>query len=155
LIPKIATAFGGGFGRKGLVCGCVTGALMAIGLKFGRTDNSQNNADAYEVTRKFCDAFEERFGSLFCRELIGIELTTEKGRRIFAEEKIGEEKCVCPLHDTVLMVTLAGEPLYTMYAMLIHSSITAVVYEIRAVQYMSAADKAEGLKGFLKLVGKP
>jgi len=47
-----------------------------------------------------------------------------------------------------------GKPLYAMYAMLIHSSITAVVYAIRAVQHMSAADKAEGLKGFLKLVGK-
>ncbi len=48
-----------------------------------------------------------------------------------------------------------GKPLYAMYAMLIHSSVTALVYTIRAVQHMSAADKADGVKGFLKLVGKP
>lgn len=48
-----------------------------------------------------------------------------------------------------------GKPLYAMYAMLIHSSVTALVYAIRAVQHMSAADRAEGLRGFLKLVGKP
>lgn len=48
-----------------------------------------------------------------------------------------------------------GKPLYAMYAMLIHSSLTATVYIIRAVQHMNATDKAEGLKGFLKLVGKP
>ncbi|MBO3800244.1 MAG: CDP-alcohol phosphatidyltransferase family protein [Candidatus Brockarchaeota archaeon] len=48
-----------------------------------------------------------------------------------------------------------GKPLYAMYAMLTHSSVTAVIYVIRAIQHMSAVDKAEGLKGFLKLVGKP
>ncbi|MEM2049766.1 MAG: C-GCAxxG-C-C family protein [Thermoproteota archaeon] len=104
LIPRIATAFGGGFGRKGLVCGCVTGALMTIGLKFGRTDTSQSNAEAYEVTRKFCEAFKERFGSLFCRELTEIDLTTEEGRRIFAEKKVGEEKCVNFVKESVLIL---------------------------------------------------
>lgn len=104
LIPKIATAFGGGFGRKGLVCGCVTGALMVIGLKLGRTDSSQSNAGAYEVTRKFCGTFKERFGSLFCRELIGLDLTTEEGRRIFAEKKVGEEKCVNFVKESALIL---------------------------------------------------
>ena len=46
-------------------------------------------------------------------------------------------------------------PLYALYAMLAHSSLTALVYAIRAIQHMSAADKASGIKGFLKLVGKP
>jgi hypothetical protein len=34
-----------------------------------------------------------------------------------------------------------------MYAMLVHSSITAIVYAVRAFQHMSAAGKAEGIKG--------
>ncbi len=46
-------------------------------------------------------------------------------------------------------------PLYALYAMLAHSSLTALVYAIRALQHMSTADKADGTKGFLKLVGKP
>ena len=46
-------------------------------------------------------------------------------------------------------------PLYALHAMLAHSSLTALVYAIRAIQHMSAADKANGIKGFLKLVGKP
>ncbi|MEM2997694.1 MAG: CDP-alcohol phosphatidyltransferase family protein [Thermoproteota archaeon] len=55
----------------------------------------------------------------------------------------------------MILFSLLSMPLYAMYAMLTHSSVTAVVYAVRAVQHMSTADKAEGVKGFLKLVGKP
>lgn len=37
LIPKIATGFGGGIGHTGRICGAVTGAVMALGIKYGRT----------------------------------------------------------------------------------------------------------------------
>ncbi len=33
----IATAFGAGIGRQGSVCGAVTGGIIAINLKYGRT----------------------------------------------------------------------------------------------------------------------
>jgi len=46
-------------------------------------------------------------------------------------------------------------PSYALCAMLVHSSLTAFIYAIRAIQHMSAADKADGTKRFLKLVGKP
>lgn len=46
-------------------------------------------------------------------------------------------------------------PIYALYAMLFHSSLTALIYAIRAIQHMNSADKADGTKGFLKLVGKP
>src|SRR4030066_652072 len=37
-IPKIATGFGAGLGRHGEICGAITGAVMALGLKYGRAD---------------------------------------------------------------------------------------------------------------------
>ncbi|MBO3754586.1 MAG: CDP-alcohol phosphatidyltransferase family protein [Candidatus Brockarchaeota archaeon] len=55
----------------------------------------------------------------------------------------------------MILFSLLDRPLYAMYAMLMHSSVTAVIYAVRAFQHMSTADKTEGLKGFLKLVGKP
>jgi hypothetical protein len=36
LIPRIATGFGAGVGREGEVCGALSGAVMGLGLKFGR-----------------------------------------------------------------------------------------------------------------------
>ncbi len=55
----------------------------------------------------------------------------------------------------MILFSSLDRSLYAMYAMLMHSSVTAVIYAVRAFQHMSTADKTEGLKGFLKLVGKP
>jgi len=52
----------------------------------------------------------------------------------------------------MIIFSWLDKPFYAMYVMLAHSSITAIVYAVRAFQYMSTADKAEGIKGFLRLV---
>ncbi|RLI22474.1 hypothetical protein DRO54_01050 [Candidatus Bathyarchaeota archaeon] len=104
LIPRIATAFGAGFGRKGLICGCVTAALMVIGLERGRDTNLQDKEKAFILARKFCEKFEERFGSLFCFELTGCDLLAEKGRKEYAEKKIKEKKCVNFVKETISLL---------------------------------------------------
>src|SRR5512136_28960 len=60
LIPKIATAFGGGIGRRGSLCGALTGAIMAIGLKHG-TDKTVliEKEKAYQIALKFYDQFSK------------------------------------------------------------------------------------------------
>jgi C_GCAxxG_C_C family probable redox protein len=69
---RIACAFGGGMGRQQLTCGAVTGALMALGMKFGKAlnDSEEKKKDTYVLTRRFCDEFISRFGALNCRELL-------------------------------------------------------------------------------------
>jgi len=61
---RLGAFFGGGM-RRGEVCGCVSGALMAIGLRHGDENNRQCNE-----SQKFLKAFEEKFGTLLCRELV-------------------------------------------------------------------------------------
>ena len=50
---KIGACFGRGM-RKGEVCGACTGALMALGLKYGESKTKSN-----EVCEKFLDEFEK------------------------------------------------------------------------------------------------
>lgn len=90
-IPKVATPFGGGIARSASVCGCVTGALMAIGLKYGRMQASEDRLKAYEVATDFMTAFEKRFGSLVCYDLIGCDFRTPEGHKRFEELK--ESRC--------------------------------------------------------------
>lgn len=71
---RLGAFFGGGM-RCGEVCGCVSGALMAIGMKDGDENNRQSDA-----SRKFLKNFEEKFGSLRCNELI-----RANGKRICSE----------------------------------------------------------------------
>ncbi len=93
---KIATGFGAGMGRKGEVCGAVTGAIMAFGARHGRGENQDRAvADAtYAKTREFMDQFAGRHGSCLCRELLnGCDLTTEEGRKAFGEQDLMNKVC--------------------------------------------------------------
>ena len=69
--PKIATAFGGGMAATRGVCGAVTGALMAIGLRLGREEGG-DRAPAYEAARRYIEWFEGEHGSRECAGLIGL-----------------------------------------------------------------------------------
>ena len=61
---RLGAFFGGGM-RRGEVCGCVSDALMVLGLKYG----DENNRQSME-SQHFMKAFEEKFGALPCRDLI-------------------------------------------------------------------------------------
>ena len=94
LIPKIATAFGGGIGRRGSLCGALTGAIMAIGLKHGTNKTVLKEKEkAYEIALKFYDRFVEECGSPFCRELIGYDLTDPKDLEKMRKSSVREQQC--------------------------------------------------------------
>lgn len=94
LIPKIATAFGAGIGRRGSLCGALTGAIMAIGLKHGTNGTALAEKEkAYEIALKFYDEFAKECGSPFCRELIGYDLTSPEERDKLRKSNVREEKC--------------------------------------------------------------
>jgi C_GCAxxG_C_C family probable redox protein len=79
---KVASPFGGGMGRLGETCGAVTGALMAIGLKYGQTIGEDRAAKekSYEMARQFAERFKARNrGCLTCRELLGADISTPEG----------------------------------------------------------------------------
>jgi len=94
LIPKMATAFGGGMAKCGSACGALTGGLMAIGIKYGTNEpSSEKAARAYELAETFYRRFEEQNGSAICRELIGFDLSDKEQRKKAREENVFEKKC--------------------------------------------------------------
>ncbi|MHA1909439.1 MAG: C-GCAxxG-C-C family protein [Candidatus Thorarchaeota archaeon] len=80
---KIASAFGGGINLTGNVCGAVTGALMALGLKFG---GGPQEAEVAIVSTKFIDEFTSLNGSIICREIIGQDFDDLAGQDLPTEE---------------------------------------------------------------------
>jgi len=67
---KISSAFGGGMAGLGEVCGAVTGAVLAIGLQYGRENETQSTEEVRRVTREFCLAFQQEYTYLRCSDLI-------------------------------------------------------------------------------------
>ncbi|MHA1909329.1 MAG: C-GCAxxG-C-C family protein [Candidatus Thorarchaeota archaeon] len=72
---KISSAFSGGINRTGNVCGALTGALMALGLKYG---GSKQEVDVTEASTKLLDEFISLHGSIICRELINHDLISDE-----------------------------------------------------------------------------
>jgi C_GCAxxG_C_C family probable redox protein len=92
---RIASAFGGGIGRRGEVCGAVTGALMALGLATGHADNDETSkAATYELVDKFLRRFQAAHKSVTCRTLIGHSMDTSEG--LERAREAGVFKTICP-----------------------------------------------------------
>lgn len=92
--PDIATAFGAGIGRRGSVCGAVTGGIIAINLKYGRMKAEEDKEKSYALALNFYKKFEKKFKSTICYDLIDCNLTTSNGQKKFKELNLLEEKCV-------------------------------------------------------------
>jgi C_GCAxxG_C_C family probable redox protein len=102
VIPKIATAFGGGIGRCGSVCGALTGGVMALSIKYGTNESSlEGRLKSYELAQKFYRQFEKHHGSVLCRELIGYDLSVPEELEEARKSRISEEKCVNFVRKTV------------------------------------------------------
>lgn len=82
--------------RTGETCGCVTGALMVIGLKHAkmRKDDDDGRELAYALAQEFMDGFRERNHSLLCRGLLGVDVSTPEGIAAVREKDLF--RTVCP-----------------------------------------------------------
>jgi C_GCAxxG_C_C family probable redox protein len=94
LIPRIATGFGGGIGHTGNICGAVSGAVMALGIAFGREkpEDRATRDRLYLLVESFLGEVEKALGHLDCFGLIGVRLNTEEGLKRYREENL-RERC--------------------------------------------------------------
>ncbi len=91
---KLGGCFGGGM-YKGEVCGACTGALMALGLKFGQSDISdlESKKKANEIAVEFLDLFKKENGSYICKELLGCDLATVEGKQYALDNQLFVKLC--------------------------------------------------------------
>ena len=90
IIPRIATGFCSGIARTGGMCGALSGAIMGIGLVTGRNSPAESFEGNYALVQKLIDRFEEQYGSVNCRKLLGCDLATEVGQHYFMEHNLME-----------------------------------------------------------------
>jgi C_GCAxxG_C_C family probable redox protein len=92
---KISGAFGGGMAGMADTCGAVTGALMVIGLKYGKTkvDDDEAKKRTYALAGEFVARFKARHSSIVCRELLGCDISTPEGKQSFEDNKLKDARC--------------------------------------------------------------
>ena len=102
---RISSGFGGGMGRLGEVCGAVSGAAMALGLKYGRTEAADvaRRDRTYRLVKELGERFRAQHGAITCRELLGCDIGTPEGDR-FAREQGRYKACPEFVRDAAAML---------------------------------------------------
>lgn len=87
-VPAIATGFCSGLSQTAGPCGALTGAVMGLGLAFGRNDATGSVQQTYEAVQTLVQRFTDEFGATGCADLLGCHLGTPEGRKTFTEDKL-------------------------------------------------------------------
>jgi C_GCAxxG_C_C family probable redox protein len=70
-IVKLASGFPVGIGASKCLCGAVSGGVMALGLKYGRTEPGAEMPKSFPRNAALHDYIKEEYGSTCCRVLTG------------------------------------------------------------------------------------
>ncbi len=92
---KIASGFVGGMGM-GKTCGAVTGAYMVLGMKAqteGKTIQ-EIKAETKAAVLKFNELFIAKHGSLQCKKLLGVNISTPEGAAEAHEKNLFDTVCI-------------------------------------------------------------
>ena len=77
---KLARAFGSGMGM-GRECGAVTGAMMILGFKVQEASaEKETRYRVYDLVKELVRLFEEKHGTILCKDLLGVDVGTPDGR---------------------------------------------------------------------------
>ena len=72
---RLASGFPVGMGMAGCACGALTGGVMALGLRYGRSTPGAATPGMFDAARELHDRFRARRRTVCCRSLIrGFEL---------------------------------------------------------------------------------
>jgi len=106
---KVASTFGGGM-WAGERCGCVTGGLMALGMKYGHTKPGDEETKNALLTKKagFEKAFSDKNESLICKEILGYDISKPDELQKIMDEGLLQTLCpklavsACEILDEML-----------------------------------------------------
>jgi C_GCAxxG_C_C family probable redox protein len=98
---KLSCSFGAGMARTENTCGAVTGALMVIGMKYGRTatDDLAAREKTYAVANTFIREFLRRRHSINCTDLLGYNLSDPKQLETARQKGLFQTKCAMYVGD--------------------------------------------------------
>ena len=68
-IVKLASGFPIGIGKSKCLCGAISGGVMALGMKYGRTEPGAEMPESFPKNAALHDYIKEKYGSTCCRVL--------------------------------------------------------------------------------------
>ncbi len=103
---RLSTCFGGGM-REGGTCGCITAALLVLGLALGFYDAQDRDLEVYgnKKTQEFIHRFQEQMdGHIYCRDILGKNIALPEDMAVIRQEKLILKKCPRALNITITLL---------------------------------------------------
>jgi len=111
---RLASPFGSGIARMQETCGAVIGALMTIGLKYGKGENGTeyDKTIAYQRSQYMINEFKDRNRTICCRQLLdGHDMNSPEGMAKITELDLFRISCLKYVQDAVeITETILSEP---------------------------------------------
>ena len=101
---RLASPFGSGIARMQETCGAVTGALMAVGLKYGKGENGteDDKTIAYRQSQFLVNEFKKRNTTICCRQLLdGYDMNSPQEMAKIMELDLYNNYCLKYIQDAV------------------------------------------------------
>jgi hypothetical protein len=100
VLSKASVLLSGGVGGIQSVCGVLTGACLALGIKYGRDtsylkgteeDAVAKENEGLEIAAKLCKWFEREFGAITCAELRKAHMGTDLNNKIPWQKQLADD----------------------------------------------------------------
>lgn len=106
IILRLAAGFSGGIGRQGRTCGALSGAVIILGLFAGSHDHSDKDArdKTHALVRELFSEFADYYGSVDCRDILGLDISTKDGYARAKEQKLFETVCPRFVQSTAILL---------------------------------------------------
>ena len=104
---KISASFGGGLGRMGEVCGCVSAMAIIAGLETGSTreNDAAGKQQNYEVMQHLAEEYKKLSGgSIICRELLGLDGSSSPKPSERTEKYYQKRPCIQLVKDACTII---------------------------------------------------
>ncbi len=83
----------GGVARQGETCGYVTAALLILAHARDDKNEAEARKKTHPVVMELLRRFKERYGTIRCKDLLGVDISTEEGFKRIQEEKLVAKHC--------------------------------------------------------------
>lgn len=107
LALKISTGLGAGISCQGDICGAVSGAILAIGLKHGNHEglsDADSQGKTFYLTQELIERIKAKHGCYTCKDLLGLDLKKPENVKFAKESGIFEKICNNVIKDSVQIV---------------------------------------------------
>jgi len=78
----------------GRECGAVTGAMMILGFKVQEASTEKETRfRVYDLNRELVRHFEQKHGTITCKDLLGVDVGTPEGREKAVKDNLFRTLC--------------------------------------------------------------